>query len=141
MKKKEQQGKQKCSRNNYNVFVSLSLLAGTSLKSSSQNKSKMLKRIIVTWLLCLQVCLLLARTSLQLESPLIPEAEKLGGGSTTMPTRSLPLQAAHCHVVEQQDEHLVVDGGDSTADGWTSSSLSVAGAPSTASKGTATAPQ
>uniref|UniRef100_A0A453E0P4 Secreted protein n=1 Tax=Aegilops tauschii subsp. strangulata TaxID=200361 RepID=A0A453E0P4_AEGTS len=94
------------------------------------------------WLLCLQVCLLLARTSLQLESPLIPaEAEKLGGGSTTMPTRSLPLQAAHCHVVEQQDEHLVVDGGDSTADGWTSSSLSVAGAPSTASKGTATAPQ
>lgn len=70
--KKEQQGKQKCSRNNYNVFVSLSLLAGTSLKSSSQNKSKMLKRIIVTWLLCLQVRLLLARTSLQLESPLIP---------------------------------------------------------------------
>lgn len=28
-----------------------------------------------------------------------------------MPTRSLPLQAAHCHVVEQQDEHLVLDGG------------------------------
>ncbi|XBH87456.1 hypothetical protein VPH35_074911 [Triticum aestivum] len=106
---------------------------------------------MVTCLLCLQLCLLLARTSLQLESPLIPaeqaprcglpEVEKLGGGSMTMPTRSLPLQAAHCHVVEQQDEHLVVDGGDSTADGWTSSPLSIASAPSTASKGTATTPQ